>query len=206
MKERIHDDQKVFTSGKNLDNADIAVILVHGRGATAQGMLQLAEELPEAAYLAPQATKRTWYPQSFMESREKNQPHLDSALRKLGSVVDEAASGVGMENTFIMGFSQGACLASEFAASNPQRFGGLILLSGGLIGEEIEDFSGDMEKSETFIGCAENDPHIPLDRVNATERVFGDLDADVEKYVFEGSHHGITDHELERASEIISGN
>lgn len=92
--ERIHDDQKVFTTGKNLEDADRAVVMLHGRGASARSMLQLAEKLPEAAYLAPQASSRTWYPNSFMEPREKNQPHLDSALRKVESVVNEAAESV----------------------------------------------------------------------------------------------------------------
>lgn len=204
--EKIHDDQKVLAKGLSLEEADRAVVMVHGRGASAQSMLQLTEELPKAAYLAPQASRRTWYPHSFLEPREKNQPHLDSALRKVEDVVEKASSYVGLENVFLLGFSQGACLASEYVASNPERYGGLILFSGGLIGEKLPSYSGDMDGTPVFIGCAEDDPHIPFSRVDETVKVFEELDAEiVEKYVLEGSHHGIVEYELEKASEIIEG-
>lgn len=204
--EKIHDDQKVFTKGLSLEEAEKAVVMIHGRGASAQSMLNLTDQLPEAAYLAPQASKRTWYPQSFMEPRERNQPHLDSSLRKVGDVVEKASEFVGRENVVVLGFSQGACLASEFVASNPDKYGGVVLFSGGLIGDEIGDFEGDMEETPVFIGCAEEDPHIPFSRVDETVEVFEDLNAEiVEKYVLDGSHHGIVEHELEKASEIIEG-
>lgn len=103
----------------------------------------------------------------------------------------------------LLGFSQGACLASEFVASNPERYGGLVAFSGGLIGEEVQEFSGDLEETLVFLGCAKNDPHIPLERVEKTEEVFEKLNASVDKYTFEGSYHGILDEELERAREII---
>lgn len=204
--EKIHDDQKVLTKGLSLEEADKAVVMLHGRGASAQSMLQLTDQLPEAAYLAPQASRRTWYPRSFMEPRERNQPHLDSALRKVKDTVEKASDFVGLENVVLLGFSQGACLASEYAASNPEKYGGIILFSGGLIGDEVRSFSGDMEETPVFIGCAEDDPHIPFSRVDETVEVFKDLNADVvEKYVLDGSHHGIVEYELEKASEIIGG-
>lgn len=204
--EKIHDDQKVLTKGLELEQAETAVVMVHGRGASAQSMLQLTDQLPEAAYLAPQASRRTWYPQSFLEPLEKNQPHLDSALRKVEDVVEKASNFVGLENVVVLGFSQGACLASEFVATNPEKYGGLILFSGGLIGDELPDYSGDMKETPVFIGCAEDDPHIPFSRVDETVEVFEDLDAEVvEKYILDGSHHGIVEYELEKASEIISG-
>jgi phospholipase/carboxylesterase len=201
--ERIHDDQPVQSAGQELEEAEKAVIMLHGRGASAAGMIQLSDKLPEAAYLAPQASGRTWYPRSFMEAKEKNQPHLDSALRKVDSLVEKASEKVGEENVFLLGFSQGACLTSEYIASNPKSYGGAIIFSGGLIGDELESYSGDLEDAPVFIGCSDNDPHIPLERVNATEKVFNSLNADVEKHIMEGSHHGITDYEVERASEII---
>lgn len=204
MTERIHDDQPVQSAGQELEEADKAVITLHGRGASAAGIIRLSEKLPEAAYIAPQASRRTWYPQSFLEPREKNQPHLDSALRTVDSLAEKAADQVGKENVFLLGFSQGACLTSEYAASNPDRYGGLILFSGGLIGDELRDYSGDLQETPVFIGCSDNDPHIPLERVNATEEVLEGLNGDVEKYIMEGSHHGIVEHEIERASEIIS--
>lgn len=203
MTEKIHEDQPVQTSGLELAEAEKAVIMLHGRGASAGGMIRLSEELPEAAYLAPQASRRTWYPHSFLEPREKNQPHLDSALRKVDSLMEKAADQVGKENVFLLGFSQGACLASEYVASNPERYGGVILFSGGLIGEEIGKFSGNLEETPVFIGCSDDDPHIPLERVNSTEQVFQELNGEVEKYIMEGSHHGIVDYEVEKASEII---
>lgn len=204
--EKIHEDQKVLAKGLDLKEAEKAVIMIHGRGATAQSILNMADELPEAAYLAPQASRRTWYPHNFLEPREKNQPHLDSALRKIDDLVETASDYVGLENVYLLGFSQGACLASEYAASNPEKYGGVILFSGGLIGDEIGEFNGDMERTPVFIGCAEDDPHIPFSRVDETEEVFQDLNAEIiEKYVLDGSHHGIVDHELKKASEIISG-
>lgn len=198
-----HQDTEVLESGKDLEDADRAVIMVQGRGASAQSIIRLSEKLPEAAYLAPQAANRTWYPHSFMEPVEKNQPHLDSALETLDELVERCASGVGKENVVLLGFSQGACLASEYAARNPDRYGGVIAFSGGLIGEEVGEFSGDIEDTEVLIGCAENDPHIPEKRVDETEEVFQSLNGDVEKYIFEGSHHGIVEYEVEKAVDII---
>lgn len=204
--EKIHDDQQVLTKGLSLEEAEKAVVMIHGRGASAQSILQLADQLPEnAAYLAPQASRRTWYPHSFMEPRDKNQPHLDSALRKTKDLVEKASNFVGIENVILLGFSQGACLASEYTASSPGKYGGIILFSGGLIGDKLGDYSGDLEETPVFIGCSENDPHIPLERVNDTVEVFRELNGDVEKYIMEGSKHTIVDYEIEKASEIISG-
>jgi phospholipase/carboxylesterase len=200
----IHADGEILTAGTELEEAEKAVIMIHGRGATAHSIIQLHRQLPEAAFLAPQAANREWYPRSFLESRERNQPDLDSALRKVDSLVERATKKVGKENVFLLGFSQGACLASEYMASNPEKYGGLMALSGGLIGDEVRDFSGDLENTPVFLGCAETDPHIPLERVNKTEKVFQDLNADVEKYIFEGSQHGIVDHEIERIVEMLS--
>lgn len=200
----VHEDQPVFEAGQELEDADKVVIMLHGRGATAESILQLADDLPEAAYLAPQAARREWYPRSFLEPREKNQPHLDSALEEVDSLVEDAAEQVGRENVYLLGFSQGACLASEYAASNPDRYGGLILLSGGLIGEEVQEFEGDLEGTPVFAGCSDNDPHIPLERVEKTVEVLEALNADVEKYIFEGSHHGIVEYEVEKMKEMLS--
>jgi len=204
--EKIHDDQKVLTKGLSLKEAEkAAVVMIHGRGASAQSILQLADQLPEnTAYLAPQASRRTWYPHSFMEPREKNQPQLDSALRKIEDIVEKASNFVGIENVILLGFSQGACLASEYTASNPKKYGGIVLFSGGLIGDKLGEYTGDLENTPVFIGCSENDPHIPLKRVNDTDEVFRELNGDVEKYIMEGSKHTIVDYEIEKASDIIS--
>lgn len=201
---KVHDDQTIVESGQSLEDADKAVIMLHGRGATAQSIIQLSEQLPKAAYMAPQAANRQWYPRSFLEPREKNQPHLDSALEVVDSLVERAAGSVGKENVYLLGFSQGACLASEYVASHPDRYGGLIVLSGGLIGEDVQEFEGDLEDTSVFVGCSDNDPHIPLERVNKTVDVLQDLNGEVEKYIMEGSHHGIVDYEIEKVSEMLS--
>ncbi len=200
----VHEGQETFEAGQDLQEADKAVLMLHGRGATAESILQLSERLPEAAYIAPQAANREWYPHSFLEPREKNQEHLDSALELVDSLVSALAAAVGKENVYLLGFSQGACLASEYAASNPDRYGGLILLSGGLIGEEVQQFEGDLEGTPVFIGCSDNDPHIPLERVKETVRTLEEMNADVEEYIMEGSHHGIVEHEVERITEMLS--
>lgn len=194
----IHQDTDLIKQGEG----DRAVILLHGRGATAGGIIQLADRLPEASYYAPQASNREWYPQSFLRPREENQPHLDSALDRIESVVDEISEEFPKEKIVVAGFSQGACLASEYAASNPDKVGVVIAFSGGLIGEKIEEFEGEFD-GEVFLGCAEKDPHIPKSRVDETEEVFKDLGADVEKYIFKGSNHGIDDYEIRKASELI---
>jgi phospholipase/carboxylesterase len=199
----IHSDGEVLNAGQDLENAERAVIMIHGRGATSHSIIQLHRQLPDAAFMAPQAANREWYPRSFLDPRNRNQPHLDSALRKIDSLVQKASDKVGKENVFLLGFSQGACLASEYIASNPERYGGLMALSGGLIGDKVREFSGDLENTPVFLGCAENDPHIPLERVNETEKVFQELNADVEKYIFEGSQHGIVDYEVERIAEML---
>lgn len=202
----IHEDQKVMTAGKDLEEAERAVIMIHGRGASAGSVLRLSENLPEAAYLAPQAAKRTWYPHSFMEPREKNQPHLDSALEKVDSTIKKVKEFLPKEKIVLLGFSQGACLTSEYAAKNPESYRGLIIFSGGLIGEKIGDFEGDLENTPVFIGCSEKDPHIPLERVNQTEEVFTDLNAGVKKTIYEGSQHTINQDEISEARKIIEEN
>ena len=199
----VHQNSKTVRSGQDLETADKVVIMLHGRSATAESILHLSEQLPEAAYLAPQAAKRQWYPRSFMESREKNQPHLDSALELVDSLVQEAADSVGRENVYLLGFSQGACLASEYVASHPGRYGGLIVLSGGLIGDQIQEYEGNFKETPVFIGCSDNDPHIPLERVNETVEVLKNLNGDVEKYIMQGSHHGIGEYEIEKIKEML---
>ncbi len=200
----VHGDQPTFEAGQELEDADKAVLMLHGRGATAKSILQLSEQLPEAAYIAPQAANREWYPRSFLEPREKNQEHLDSALELVDSLVSDLAEAVGKENVYLLGFSQGACLASEYASMNPDRYGGLIILSGGFIGEKAQHYEGDLESTPVFIGCSDNDPHIPLERVEETVETMERMNGEVEEYIMEGSHHGIVDHEVERISEILS--
>ncbi len=200
----MHDSQKVFTAGNKLKEADKAVIMLHGRGATAQGILKLSDRLPDAAYIAPQAANRTWYPKSFLEPVEQNQPYLDSALSKLDTVIEQVSKIISREKIVLLGFSQGACLASEYIARNPKGYGGLIVFSGGLIGESVGEFDGDLQETPVFIGCSEKDPHIPLDRVDETEEVFSSLNADVMKEIYPGRSHEVNDDEIKKSLELIS--
>lgn len=203
-----HAETAVERQGPSLSDASAAVILVHGRGGRASGMLGLAEEIgrDDVAYLAPQAHRGTWYPQSFMAPIEANQPHLDSALSKLADQVDTITdAGLPRDRTVFVGFSQGACLASEFASRNARRYGGVVALSGGLIGPEGTDFSddGSMDGTPVFLGCGDQDPHIPVERVEESADAFEALDASVEKRLYEGMSHGIIEDEMDYVRDLV---
>ena len=208
MTDALHADQPTRTAGAPLDEAQAAVLMFHGRGATAQSILAFAEEFDRdgVAYLAPQAARNTWYPQSFMAPMEQNEPWLSSALDRVRSTLDEvAAAGVPVERTLLLGFSQGACLASEFVARNARRYGGLAALSGGLIGPEgtPREYDGSLDGTPAFLGCSDRDPHIPLERVHETADVLEDLDADVDERIYEGMGHTVNEDELDSVDALI---
>ncbi len=203
-----HQNQQTLTTGEALDEAQAAVILVHGRGATAQSILGMADEFeyPDIAYLAPQAANRTWYPQSFLAPVERNEPGRSSGLQVISSLVSQANdAGIPTEKVLVLGFSQGACLASEFIARNPTRYGGLAALSGGLIGEQIDadSFDGSLEGTPAFFGCSDSDPHIPEKRVHESATVYEQLGATVTKRLYPGMGHGINEDELSFVNEMI---
>lgn len=208
-----HGGQPIERAGADLAEASAAMILVHGRGARARGMLGLADEIgrDDVAYLAPQAARGTWYPNSFLADLESNQPHLESALGLLGDVLEEVTTDDGdgsvpLERTVLLGFSQGGCLATEYAARNADRFGGVVALSGGLIGPEgtPREYEGAMAGTPVFVGCGDQDPHIPVERVEETARVFEGLEADVEKRIYEGVGHTVLEDELEYVRELVA--
>ena len=205
-----HGDQQVATAGADLerDEAETAVIFVHGRGATAQGMLEMATEFDaeDMAYLAPQARGRTWYPNSFRAPVGDNQPSLSSALDFLGRVRQRVAdAGIEADRTCFVGFSQGACLASEFVARNAREYGGLAVLSGGLIGPDgtPREYEGSLSGTSVFLGCGDRDSHIPVERVHETRDVLERLDADVTERIYEGMAHGVNQEELEYVKELL---
>jgi phospholipase/carboxylesterase len=208
MPEKIHEEQPVETAGETFEDADAAVLMLHGRGATPESVLALAREFdtPGVAYLAPAAANRTWYPTPFTAPTESNQPHLDSALatvgNRLGAIED---AGIPPEKTVLLGFSQGACLASEFAARNPRRYGGVVALSGGLIGPEVAlaDYAGDLDGTPAFVGCSDADPHIPIERVEATGEILESLGADVTERIYPGMGHTINADEIEHVAAMI---
>jgi phospholipase/carboxylesterase len=206
----IHDAQPVLTAGSPLQDAKAAMIMVHGRGASAKDILQLAREFDQkqVAYLAPQAAGNTWYPYRFIEPVEKNEPALSSALTKVGSVLKEAlAAGIPAEKVALLGFSQGACLATEYAARNPQRYGGIIALSGGLIGELgkplVYPAGSDVAGTPVFFGCSDVDFHIPKERVEESAQVFRKMNGDVTVRLYPGMGHTVNEDEINFVHELL---
>ncbi len=203
-----HQGQPLETGGTDLADAEAAVVLTHGRGATARGMLQLADEVHRegVAFLAPQAARKTWYPNSFLEPVERNEPGRTSGLQAIRDAIGEANDAdVPTERVMLVGFSQGGCLASEYVARNPRRYGGLAALSGGLIGEKLDDeYPGDLEGTPAFLGCSDVDPHIPAERVHDTAAVLESMHADVTTRLYEGMGHGVNEDELEFVAGMIA--
>ncbi len=203
-----HGGQPVRHAGRPLATAQAAMILVHGRGATAESILSLADLLPRAdmAYLAPQAAGNTWYPYSFLAPLAHNEPYLSSALARLAALVDETvAAGIPPERLVLAGFSQGACLAAEFVARHARRYGGLLLFCGGLIGPAgtPRDYAGSLAGTPVFLGCSDVDPHIPLARVEETATVLAGLGAVVDKRIYPRLGHTINEDEIAAAAALI---
>jgi len=203
-----HQDQPVRTGGAALDEAQAALILLHGRGASAQGMLRLADALdvPDVAHLAPQAAMRSWYPQSFMAPRDQNEPELTSALQVVTDTIETAQNGgLDPKRIVLLGFSQGACLATTYAAQNPQRYGGVVGLSGGLIGPEgtTFEYKGSLDGTPVFLGCSDQDPYIPQERVHETADVLQALDAEVTTRIYEGLGHTTNEDELQHVRSLL---
>jgi predicted esterase len=177
------------------------MILVHGRGATADGILDLANEFQfdDVAYLAPQASDRTWYPYSFLAPIAQNEPWLGSALALLSTIVERlAADGVDARRVALLGFSQGACLSLEFAARHAQRYAGVFGLSGGLIGPPgtPRAYDGSFDGTPVFLGCSDIDAHIPLERVQESSAVLRRMGAAVDERIYRGMGHTVNPDEL----------
>ena len=203
-----HAGQPVLTLGPKPRDARIAMILVHGRGASAEDILALAHEFrrDDVAYLAPQAAGNTWYPYSFLAPIAQNEPGLTSALGVLEHLVSSlAAQGVPAERVGFLGFSQGACLSLEFAARHARRYAAVIGLSGGLIGppETPRTYPGSAGGTFVFLGCSDVDPHIPLERVQETAEVFRSLGAVVDERIYRGMGHTVNRDEIEAVKLIL---
>jgi glyoxalase family protein len=203
-----HQGQPVLATGRPLDEAKAAMVLVHGRGATARSILELGTVLdhPDLAYLAPQASGNTWYPYSFLAPIPQNEPGITSGLQAVAEVVSTIeAAGIPAEKIIIGGFSQGACLASEFVARHAQRYGGLLAFSGGLIGPPgmARNYEGSLDVTPVFIGCSDVDPHIPLVRVTETADTLAELGASVTKKIYPGMGHTINQDEIDQALQIV---
>ena len=203
-----HCNQPILQRGAALDSAKGAVVLLHGRGASAEDILELAQDfdLPELVYLAPEAAEHTWYPYSFLSPIEQNQPWLDSALKLVGETLQRAISaGIERQKVAIVGFSQGACLATEFVVRNATRYGGLVAFTGGLIGPPGAKFvySGDLAGTPCFLGAGDRDPHVPWKRVEESAAVLSDLRAAVTLRRYPGLPHTINQDEIDHAKMIL---
>jgi glyoxalase family protein len=204
-----HQSQPVMGVGQSLEDAQYAMILIHGRGASARDILTLSIEFnqDDIAYLAPEAKGYQWYPMSFLAPLEQNEPYLSSALVLLDDIVAKIVeSGIPHDHIFLGGFSQGACLTLEFVARNARQYAGVLAFSGGVIGPDgtPRDYEGSLESTPIFLGCSDVDPHIPLARVNETADVMSNLDGNVDKRIYEGMGHTINQDELEAARQMIA--
>ena len=207
-----HAEAQLLRAGPPPGEAPVGVVLVHGRGDSAAGILGLVEPLrergaPDVTYLAPDAVGSVWYPQRFTEPSERNQPYLDSALATLDrslAVLEEA--GLTRERIVVAGFSQGACLALEWVARAGGRFGAAIALSGGLIGSDVDParYPQRLDGTPVFLGCSNVDPHIPEERVHASGRQLQAQGADVVTRIYPGMAHTVNDDELRWFAERLT--
>lgn len=205
-----HVGDRIVGTGRALEEAKAAMILVHGRGAPAEDILGIAGELdrPDLAYLAPQAAGYSWYPYSFLAPMEQNEPGLSSGLALIGDLVARLEqAGIPPERTVLLGFSQGACLSLEYAARNARRFGGVVGLSGGLIGPPgtPREYAGSLEGTPVFLGCSDRDPHIPLERVQETTRVLTAMGASVTEKIYPRMGHTVNEDEIEHVKALLAG-
>lgn len=201
-------DKHVLLKGNKLGDAEKVLIMIHGRGARAEDILTLADYLNVKNFtlLAPQATGNTWYPYSFLAPPHMNEPWLSSALSVLSEIVDDVKdSGVDGQNIYFAGFSQGACLTLEYVARNAEHYGGVAAFTGGLIGDTIyeQNYSGDFESTPIFIGSADPDPHVPVQRVKDSVAVLKKMNASVEVKIIPGMGHTINDEEIQLANKMV---
>lgn len=195
-------------AGTSLDKAGKALIMLHGRGGSAEDVLSLAQyfNVTDYALLAPQATSNTWYPHSFMAPVADNEPWLSSAIETVGTTFKKATdAGIKPENIYFFGFSQGACLTLEFTARHAQKLGGIAAVIGGVIGEKIhrDNYIGNFEQTPVFIGTSDPDFHVPIARVYASANILKELNADVTEKVYSGLGHTINQDEIEQINKLI---
>jgi phospholipase/carboxylesterase len=202
--------KNIITAGKALAPGGKALIMVHGRGASAEDILSLADHLPLAdfALLAPEATGHSWYPYSFLAKPKQNEPWLGSALELLHQLVaDIRAQGIAEEKIWFLGFSQGACLTLEYTTRHAARYGGVAAFTGGLIGDRIypENYKGDFGGTPVFISTGDQDPHVPMQRMKATTSLLLGMNAAVTEKIYQGRPHTILADEMVQAGRIVFG-
>lgn len=200
--------KQYITAGKELSKSSKVLIMLHGRGASAEDILGLANHLAvdDFTLLAPQATNHTWYPYSFMSPPSANEPWLSSALQSIKEIVNDLeAKGISKENIYFTGFSQGACLTLEFVTRNAARYGGVVAFTGGLIGDKIYagNYTGDFGGTPVFIGSSDPDPHVPVTRVEESAAIMEKMKARVTKKIYKNMGHTINEDEINEANKLV---
>jgi predicted esterase len=209
-----HQGQPLVWAGRKPEEAAAAMVMVHGRGATAESLLELRREWgrPEFAYVAPQATEHSWYPYRFLAPIEDNEPWLSSGLARIGEVLAELqAAGIPPERTVLLGFSQGACLSLEFAARNARRYGAVVGLSGAVIGPPrgprayLRPPLSSLAGTPVFLGCSDRDPHIPRESVDESAVVLRQLGAEVTERIYPALGHTVNADEVAFVRDLLAG-
>ena len=199
--------QRIVHAGEDLQVARAAMILLHGRGATAEDIMTIASEVqhPGWAYLAPQAAGNAWYPNPFTAPLESNEPYLGAALDMVSRVVERVEAAVPAQRILLLGFSQGACLALEWAARHARRYGAVAGLSGGLIGPDDtpRDYPGSFDGTPVFLGCSDIDPYIPMPRVVEAGEVLKRMGGNVTVHFYPGMGHMVGLEELATIRELV---
>jgi phospholipase/carboxylesterase len=200
--------KEIVTAGKKLSEAKKALIMLHGRGASAEDILKLTSflNIGEFSILAPQATNNTWYPYSFLAPRVQNEPWLSSALELLTDIVQDINNaGIPKDQIYFLGFSQGACLTLEYITRNATNWGGAVAFTGGLIGDKLypESYKGDFQKTSVFIGTSDPDPHVPVERVKETTLLLKNMNASVTEKIYHNMGHTISEDEIDKANQLI---
>ena len=203
-----HGNQLVLTAGLAPEKADATILLLHGRGASAESILDLYRVLDAERFaaIAPEAAGNTWYPNSFLAPLNANQPFLNLALGRIDSLVNDLLGrGIPSERIALMGFSQGACLTLEYAARHPRHYGAVIGLTGGLIGPPgtPRNYPGSLAGTAIFLGTSDPDPHVPFERVQETETVLRIMGAEVELRRYPGMPHTINQDELDACRKLL---
>lgn len=204
-----HQGQPVYSAGAPLETAKAAMVMIHGRGGTAESILALVDAIdtPGFAYLAPQASGNTWYPNSFLAPIPTNEPGISSGLQLIDEIIGSIESaGIEANRIMILGFSQGACLSLEYSARHARRYGGICGLSGGLIGpdETPRDYAGTFTGTPVFLGCSDIDPHIPKQRVEETAAVLKKMKAEVTMRIYPGMGHLVNEDEIAEVRRMMT--
>jgi phospholipase/carboxylesterase len=197
----------IIEKGCLRDKAKNALILVHGRGSTANDILTLSDFFTDKTWyiVAPQAANDTWYPHSFMATVEQNEPWLSNAIDILHKLLQNIQKNIPSENIYLMGFSQGACLTVEVAARFACRYGGVVSFTGGLIGDKLNTaiYKGNFDGTCIYLSNGTNDPHIPLSRSFETQLQLRKMGANVELDIIPDRPHTIIEQELEKVRTLV---